>query len=75
MSFVEFPTPTPNSAPGSIAVGSDGNLWFTKSAYGLNQIGRITPTGAITEFPVSGGNVWVAMNGYMAIGRVTPAGR
>src|SRR5262245_39822899 len=30
--FTEFPTPTPASGPLTIAVGSDGNLWFTESA-------------------------------------------
>jgi streptogramin lyase len=45
--------PTDDSAPLAIAVGSDGNLWFTESSENLPaQIGRITPAGAVTEFPV-----------------------
>ena len=32
-----------------IAVGPDGNLWFTDA--GQNEIGRITTAGAITKFP------------------------
>jgi streptogramin lyase len=34
-----------------ITAGADGNLWFTDN-YG---IGRITPTGQITVFPVQAG--------------------
>jgi len=33
-----------------ITAGSDGNVWFTENA--AHQIGRITPTGEITEFPL-----------------------
>ena len=46
----EFPIPTAGSSPRSIAVGPDGNLWFTE-LFG-NNIGRITRTGVFTEFPV-----------------------
>ena len=38
-------------APLGIAAGPDGNLWFTEAATG-NRIGRITPTGTITEYPL-----------------------
>jgi len=49
----EFTIETPKSGPDQIAVGPDGNLWFTES--GVNKIGRITPKGVITEFgPTSG---------------------
>ncbi len=44
----EFSIETINSEPSAITAGPDGNLWFTES--GAGQIGRITPTGAITEF-------------------------
>ena len=37
-----------------IAAGPDGNLWFTETSRG-NKIGRITPAGVITEFPVPHG--------------------
>jgi hypothetical protein len=37
--------------PGDIAVGPDGNLWFTE--YYQNKIGRITPSGTLTEFPIA----------------------
>jgi len=42
--------------PFHIAAGADGNLWFTESGLvGGNKIGRITPAGVITEFPIPGG--------------------
>jgi streptogramin lyase len=34
----------------SITAGPDGNLWFTEIEGG--KIGRITPRGTITEFPL-----------------------
>jgi streptogramin lyase len=57
-----FPIPDPNLGiagpriavdvpqPVSIALGPDGNLWFTD--LGLNAVGRITPGGTIVEFPI-----------------------
>ena len=40
---------TPNSGPNRIAPGPDGNLWFTENK---GRIGRITPSGDITEFAI-----------------------
>ena len=71
------------SSPLAIAAGPDGNLWFTDP--GSGAIGRITPTGAVTDFPVAGGNpsgiaagpdgnLWFTDRGDASIGRVTPAG-
>jgi len=37
----------------SITAGGDGNLWFTESQ--VSRIGRITPAGTITEFPLPAG--------------------
>lgn len=48
--FTEFPTPTSASGPLKIAIGTDGNLWFTESA--ANKIGRISPSGAIAEYSI-----------------------
>ncbi len=69
-----------------IAVGNDGNLWFTEN----NAIGRVTPHGVITEFPLPGslaypngiasgpdGNLWFTVrdsSGGGVIGRITPHG-
>ena len=27
----EFPVPNPNSSPGGLTIGPDGNLWFTEN--------------------------------------------
>src|SRR5262249_18717279 len=42
------------SSPQGIGKGTDGNIWFTESS---DKIGRITPSGTVTEFPLpsSGG--------------------
>ncbi len=45
-----IPVPTAQSRPLGITAGPGGNLWFTDS--GSNKIGRISPSGKITEFPV-----------------------
>ena len=42
------------SDPVSIVMGDDGNLWFT--AFFANKIGRITPAGVVTLFPVPTAN-------------------
>jgi virginiamycin B lyase len=52
-----FKVPTANSDPHRITVGSDGNLWFTKGdvnppSPATINVGKITPAGQITEFPV-----------------------
>jgi hypothetical protein len=43
-----FPLPSPQSTPQAITAGPDGNVWFAEVLGG--RIGRITPTGEITEF-------------------------
>ena len=81
---VEYPLPEDGFGPTDVVAGPDGNVWFTESD--ANQIGRITPAGVITEFPLSDGsvpagialgpdgNLWFCENGANAIGRITPAG-
>jgi streptogramin lyase len=94
----EFSLP-PTVAPGSITAGPDNNLWFTETIIGpknvnvdntVRRIGRITPTGTITEFPLTkgsspgsitagpDGNVWFTedLNGGFSgsIARITPTG-
>ena len=84
--ITEFPTPTAGSSPWGITAGSDGNLWFTESA-AAGKIGRITPSGTITEFvsepglssPITsgpGGNLWYgARSGsQQELGEITTAG-
>ena len=49
-----YPVPTPRilGDPYGITVGPDGNVWFTEIFGG--KVGRITPSGSITEFTVGG---------------------
>ena len=82
----EFPIPAANNSPFSIALGPDGNVWFTEvgmSGAG-SGIGRITPGGTITEFngPGSPGGITAGPDGALwfteiagdKIGRMTTAG-
>ena len=69
-----------------IAAGSDHNLWFTENAG--KKIGRITPSGTITEFSAgtticpnriiaaspSDGGLWFDSNCSNSIGHITTAG-
>jgi streptogramin lyase len=91
--ITEYPVPVPaHPQLNAIAVGSDGNLWFTvedldfSAQYQVERIGKITPAGAITEYPGpsysvhlqgiaagADGNLWFTQsNGY--IGKITTAG-
>ena len=82
--LTEFPVSTPGEL-NDIASGPDGNLWFTDA--GNNEIGRITPAGAVAKFAVptaaSGlhgiiagpdGNLWFTESAANKIGRITPTG-
>ena len=78
--------PGPNG-PFAIVAGPDGNLWFTEPARML--IGRITPSGAITEFSAGtspgsnpmwittgpDGNIWFTAAGQGLLARITPGGQ
>lgn len=65
----------------SIIPGPDGAMWFTEP--NVQQVGRITTNGTITEFSVPGvgeaitfgpdGNLWAT--GTDAISRITPSGK
>jgi len=82
---IDYPVPTTNSTPEGIALGSDGNLWFTEES--ADKIARVTPAGVVTEFSTSttdvhagaitagpDGNLWFTEMGANAIGRITPSG-
>jgi virginiamycin B lyase len=82
--ITEFPAG--DAAPAQIASGPDGSLWFTQDN-GKGQIGRITPSGTTTFFPVPtqfaglfaitpgpDGNLWFTESGADQIGRITPGG-
>ncbi len=75
------------TGPEHITAGPDGNLWFTE--FWTNRIGRMTPSGALTEFPiptpdsaprgiVSGPDhaLWFVESGFnrTAIARITTSG-
>ncbi len=75
---------TPNVGPQDVAAGADGNLWFTEGS--ANQIGRVTPAGAVTVFPLPlssaphgitagpDGSLWFTESLTNKIGRITTAG-
>ncbi len=83
--ITEFTLPTVYSSPWGIAVGPDGNIWFT-DLYG-NEIGKITMSGQVTEYPIPtadsfprgivagpDGNLWFTESQGNNIGRITTAG-
>ena len=75
----------PRTSVGDLTAGPDGNIWFTEPFE--NRIGRITPGGIITEFPIPtpdsdpwgiaagpDGNLWITEVRANRIARMTPAG-
>ncbi len=86
ISIAEFPVPTAGSTSFDMALGSDGNFWFTE--YSGNKIGKCAIAGIITnEYPlpnansqpsyiVSGpdGNLWFTEFNGDRIGKITPSG-
>jgi virginiamycin B lyase len=72
----------PESSPGAITAGPDGNLWFTNLP--TNKIGRITTSGTITEFPLPASStplgitagpdskLWFTNATSSKIGKITP---
>ncbi len=92
--ITDFPLrPNPDTQGGDadavgITAGPDDNLWFTKNlTREQDRIGRITPNGAVTEFPIPrpladakdiaagpDGNVWFTEPFTNRIGRITPTG-
>ena len=77
-------SPSAGGTPSGITAGPDGNVWFTEGA--ADTIGRITPSGKISDFPLptreslpSGitagpdGNLWFTEEKANAIGRIHPA--
>ena len=83
--FSQYPLPNAGSAPFWVALGSDGNVWFTERTG--NRIGTITSTGEITEYPIPtagsqpggitagpDGALWFTEQTGNRIGRITTAG-
>ncbi len=54
--LVQFPIPTSNADAHNIVLGADQNMWFTESL--ANKIGRITPSGVVTEYDVPTPNAY-----------------
>lgn len=79
--ITRFPVLNDRAWAGGITAASDGNVWFTFYSGDTNLIGRITGTGAITLFRMSGnasagdissgphGDMWFTDVDTMAIGR------
>ena len=79
----EFLLPA-GSEPTGIALGPDGNLWF--SEYGTSKIGKITTLGTVTEYslpsgskpsditPGPDGKLWFIESGTTKIGKITTSG-
>ena len=81
--IMEFPIPSGGGEPRAITEGPDGNLWFSEDN---GDIGRITPTGTITQCttgingPIEGitkgpeGTLWFTEFDETRIGRITATG-
>lgn len=80
-SITEHDLPTPDSEPLDIVIGPDGNGWFSEYR---GEIGRLTPAGVLTEFPVPSnpqgitvgpdGNIWFTEPNVNRVGRITSLG-
>jgi len=77
-----------NAAPGSVAVGPRGKIWFTDDdpVSGVSKIGRIFEDGHADEFALQkdsdpqdivegpDGNMWFTEYSSSKVGRITPTG-
>jgi virginiamycin B lyase len=90
-----LPALSSGTYPYCLTVDPAGNLWYSSrhgflSNYATDaaeEIGRVTPDGTVTEFPLPNrpgpfnitagpdGNLWFAANSTRAIGRITPEGK
>lgn len=82
-----YPVPTSAAGLGRITTAPDGSMWFVEKD--ANKIGRITPSGAITELTLpaqttpgslvedldvdASGLVWVVWDSGWQISRINPA--
>ena len=83
----QFPFPPSSCYDASgITSGPDGNVWFTDSNC-RSMIGKVTPAGKVTEYPLSNalvvptdivsgpdGNLWFTEGNANKIGRITTSG-
>ncbi len=84
--ITRFPAAVSSSEPGGLALGPEGDIWFTEIHAG--KIGRITPSGEKTEFeegltqgePIGiaaadDGDLYFTERGHEgAVGQITPKG-
>ncbi|MBV8196993.1 MAG: hypothetical protein JO263_02570, partial [Candidatus Eremiobacteraeota bacterium] len=83
----QYPIPTASSKPVAIALGSDGNLWFTEFAASkigmLSHAGKIsenvTPTKKAEPNGIASGsgpnlNVWFTETALAQVGQITTSG-
>jgi streptogramin lyase len=82
----EFPLPSPSSAPDLMRADPNGDVWFTEAGIARGRfLGRITPTGQITELVLNSlssdivsfafgndGNIWVGGDTHIA--EINPQG-
>ena len=81
IAILQHPLPSSHGQAMSVALGSDGAVWYANQT---SQIGRITTAGAITAFSVTGdpvaiiagpdGALWFAESIANQIGRITTTG-
>jgi virginiamycin B lyase len=82
-SITVYPIPS-GASPFGIVRGPDGNMWFTEQ-FPSGSIGRVTPSGVVTEFRVSKsgdekciiagrGVLWFASNQSRLIGKISTSG-
>lgn len=83
----QFELPGPGSFPTRLALGPEGNVWFTEMQE--DKVGRITPTGSIQMFQLpsgarpleivlgADGNLWVTRESDdpAALARIDPSGQ
>ena len=87
VTIVQHQLPAGDIEPAGITEGSDGNLWVTYTLGQTYDIGRITPSGHVTDFRVpspvseplgivsgSDGNLWFTESNANRIGRITTSG-
>jgi virginiamycin B lyase len=89
--FIEYPTgdasASPNASPNAIVAGPDGNLWFGLTGDTTDALGRMTPAGDLTVYPLgekgheissvvagSDGALWFCESAASKIGRMTTSG-
>jgi virginiamycin B lyase len=82
--LTEYSIPTPKAESQGIVSDVNGNMWFTEP--GADKIGKVTPAGVFTEYPLPAGSkpfhidratdgtLWFTETGTNKIGKITTAG-